>query len=72
LQQVFCEATGSAVEPIAIGGGTYAKHLANTIAFGPQFPDQPDLCHQADEYIALDDLVLCAKIYARAIYELAK
>ncbi|MDF2501225.1 MAG: diguanylate cyclase [Anaerosporomusa subterranea] len=72
LQRVFREATGSDVEPIAIGGGTYAKHLANTVAFGPQFPDQPDLCHQADEYIALDDLVLCAKIYAYAIYELAK
>lgn len=72
LQNVFCQTTGTTVEPIAIGGGTYAKHLANTIAFGPQFPGQPDLCHQADEYITLDDLVLCAKIYGRAIYELAK
>ena len=72
LQKVFSETTGTTAEPIAIGGGTYAKHLANTIAFGPQFPGQPDLCHQPDEYIALDDLVLCAKIYARAIYELAK
>ena len=72
LQTVFTTVTGTAIEPIAIGGGTYAKHLANTVAFGPQFPGQPDLCHQPDEYIALDDLVLCAKIYARAIYELAK
>jgi succinyl-diaminopimelate desuccinylase len=72
LQQVFSESTGTAAEPIAIGGGTYAKHLPNTVAFGPQFPGQPDLCHQTDEYISLDDLVLCAKIYARAIYELAK
>lgn len=72
LQKVFTTATGTTVDPIAIGGGTYAKHLPNTVAFGPQFPGQPDLCHQPDEYITLDDLILCAKIYARAIYELAR
>ncbi|EGO64620.1 dipeptidase PepV [Acetonema longum] len=72
LQKVFTTVTGTTVDPIAIGGGTYAKHLPNTVAFGPQFPGQPDLCHQPDEYITLDDLVLCAKIYARAIYELAR
>ncbi|MDU4962229.1 MAG: dipeptidase PepV [Sporomusaceae bacterium] len=72
LQAVYAAVTGDAAKPLAIGGGTYAKHLANTVAFGPQFPGQPDVCHQADEYIALDDLRLCAKLYARAIYAVAK
>lgn len=72
LQKVYTDMTQTNADPVAIGGGTYAKYLANTVAFGPQFPGQPDLCHQPDEYIALDDLMLCAKIYAQAIYELAK
>ena len=34
--------------PIAIGGGTYARHIPNTIAFGMQAPWQEDQCHQAN------------------------
>ena len=53
--------------PIAIGGGTYAKELPNTVAFGPLFPDRPDLNHQANEYITLEELEELTQIYARAM-----
>jgi succinyl-diaminopimelate desuccinylase len=72
LQKVYTEQTGQEATLLAIGGGTYAKEMPNIVAFGPVFPGQPDIIHQPNECIALDDLVLNAKIYAHAIYELAK
>ena len=35
-------------------------------------PGQKDMCHQVDEFIDVDTLILSSKIYAEAIYELAK
>lgn len=72
LQKAYKEETGFDSEPLAIGGGTYAKTMPNTVAFGPAFPGRGDLAHQPNEYISVDDLILSAKIYGRAIYELAK
>ncbi|MGI1690988.1 dipeptidase PepV [Thermoanaerobacter uzonensis] len=72
LSKVYEEQTGQKAELLAIGGGTYAKEMPNTVAFGPVFPGKPELAHQADEYIEIEDLILNAKIYAHAIYELAK
>ena len=59
-------------QPIAIGGGTYARAFPNSISYGAVFPWEPDLCHQANEYAVIDNLILASKIYAEAIYSLAK
>lgn len=72
LQKVYKEQTGNEPELLAIGGGTYAKEMPNIVAFGPIFPGKPDLDHQVNEYIEVEDLMMNAKIYAHAIYELAK
>jgi succinyl-diaminopimelate desuccinylase len=72
LQKVYTEQTGKEATLLAIGGGTYAKSIPNIVAFGPLFPGDPDTIHQPNEYIKVDDLVLNSKIYAHAIYELAK
>ncbi|WP_434305522.1 dipeptidase PepV [Clostridium botulinum] len=72
LQKVYKEQTGKEPELLAIGGGTYAKEMPNMVAFGPLFPGEPDVIHKKDEYIELENLVLNAKIYGHAIYELAK
>ena len=72
LQKVYKDQTGKEPKLLAIGGGTYAKEMKNIVAFGPIFPGQVDLDHQANEYMEIDDLVANAKIYAHAIYELAK
>ena len=58
-------------EPVAIGGGTYARHMPNTIAFGIQAPWQEDQCHQANECRALRDFETDIKVLSEAIKALA-
>ena len=59
-------------EPIAIGGGTYARHMPGTIAFGVQTPWQEDQCHQANECRALKDFETDIKVLTEAIKALAE
>ncbi|MGL4606021.1 MAG: Sapep family Mn(2+)-dependent dipeptidase [Eubacteriaceae bacterium] len=49
LQKVYKEQTGDDSEPMAIGGGTYARAFENAVAFGGVFPGDENLCHQTDE-----------------------
>lgn len=72
LQRVYEEQTGEQATLLSIGGGTYARSLQAGVAFGPLFPGRPDVAHQKDEYIIIDDLLKATAIYAQAIYELAK
>ncbi|NHM33107.1 dipeptidase PepV [Neobacillus terrae] len=71
LKKVYEEQTGDKAELIAIGGGTYARSLKSGVAFGPLFPGRPDIAHQKDEYIYIEDLLRATAIYAEAIFELA-
>lgn len=72
LKKVYEEQTGEKAELIAIGGGTYARSLKAGVAFGPLFPGRPDIAHQKDEYMLIEDLLKATAIYAQAIYELAQ
>lgn len=72
LLRVYREETGDLAKPVATGGRTYAMTLGNGVAFGPVFPGQAETAHQKDEYIAVDDLLTCTRIYAKALYELAR
>jgi len=72
LLKAYREETQDFSAPIAIGGRTYAMTLGNGVAFGPGFPGRPELAHQKDEYISLTDFFSCARIYARALFELAR
>lgn len=72
LQKVYKKQTGDEPELLAIGGGTYAKAMPNTVAFGPTFPGKEDVIHKPNECVEIDELILMAKIYGNAIYELAK
>jgi succinyl-diaminopimelate desuccinylase len=71
LMGVYEKFTGRKEEPLAIGGGTYAKYVPNLVAFGPLLPDRDDLNHMANEYIEAKELLLLTKIYGAAIYALA-
>jgi len=71
LKKVYEEQTGEKAELIAIGGGTYARSLKAGVAFGPLFPGRPDIAHQKDEYMYIEDLLKATAIYAQAIFELA-
>ncbi|MTI70307.1 MAG: dipeptidase PepV [Firmicutes bacterium] len=73
LMKVYKSVTGDQnSDAITIGGGTYARAMSNAVAFGPLFPGKEELAHQKDEYISIDDLIKCSKIFTKAIYELAK
>jgi len=72
LCSIYNKYTSSNLQPIAIGGATYARAFPNCISFGANLPGCKDMCHQVDEYITIDNLILASKIYAQAIYELSK
>lgn len=72
LVDIFNKKAGLQEEPIAIGGGTYARAFNNFISYGATMPNDLDMCHQANEFVEIDKLILSVKIYAEAIYELAK
>lgn len=73
LMEVYKKHTGDTnSEPLVIGGGTYARAVKNTVAFGADFPGEPELAHQKNEHIGVDKLIKCAKIFADAIFELAE
>ncbi len=72
LMKVYREQTGLDGNPKCIGGGTYAKTLPNTLAFGPIFPGDEVREHKPDEYISIDNLMRNAQVIAAAMYEMAK
>ncbi len=72
LLSVYEECTGKRAEPIAIGGGTYARALKNGVAFGPEMEGDEAVIHQPDEYITLDRVKLLLDIYEKAIERLTK
>ncbi len=59
-------------EPLVIGGGTYARCMKNTVAYGAVFPGDPQVEHQPDEYVSVSRLVKAGKIFTEAIYRLTK
>jgi succinyl-diaminopimelate desuccinylase len=71
LLEAYKKVTGSTAEPISIGGGTYCRYLPNSVSFGPVFPGDPDVIHQPDENITLENLRKITHIYAEALMILA-
>ena len=68
LQRIYAEATGDAAsKPLVIGGGTYAKHLPNTVAFGCGFRGHASHAHEPNECRNLADMLINMRILARTI-----
>ena len=72
LLNIYNEETHSDEQPMAIGGGTYARALPVGAAFGPEFIGEEAPVHQPNEYITLDNLEKMSVIYKRAIRELSE
>ena len=71
LLNSYREETGDmTTEPLAIGGGTYAKETINTVAFGMQFPGWESNMHSPGEAMRKEDLFKGMSVYARAIVDL--
>jgi len=71
LLAAYSDVTGNEGYCIAIGGGTYARDFKDGVSFGCMFPGGEDRMHKADERVKIDELVLNARIMARAILYLA-
>ena len=70
LSKVYEEQTGEKAELKSIGGGTYAKHFENAVAFGPGFHGTPNPCtegkgeeHMPDECNNIECMLKALKIY---------
>lgn len=72
LLKTYEECTGEKAEPIAIGGGTYARALKNGVGFGPEMPGDVPCIHMANEFITLDRVRLLLDMYEKAIERLTK
>ena len=80
LTDIYKTVSGDkSAEPYVMGGGTYARHLRNALAFGPGFltkipglPEGHGGMHQPDEAHSVADFVKAVKIYALAMLSLAQ
>lgn len=72
LLEVYNRQTGLEAHEQVIGGGTYGRLMKRGVAYGAMFPDSIDTMHQANEFMAIDNLMDAMAIYAEAIYELVK
>jgi len=68
----YAAATGTKnPKPAISGGGTYAKRLPNSIAFGMWFHDKPYPGHDVDEKNPIADLQKGTKVLIRALVDIA-
>ncbi|MGY4104007.1 dipeptidase PepV [Ignavigranum ruoffiae] len=72
LLDVYHRQTGLPAHEQTIGGGTYGRLMPRGVAYGALFPDSIDTMHQANEFLAVKDLLRATAIYAEAIYELTR
>lgn len=72
LQKVFKDVTKREDTPVALGGGTYAKLMPNTVAFGPNYKEYKGNPHGYNEKIDLKMLKEGMVMYALGIYYLSK
>ena len=71
LLSAYQEVTGDTnSKPMTMGGGTYAKGINNTIAFGCSFPGKDYHIHDANECVGVDELLLQTEIYVHALLKL--
>ena len=75
LVDAYNEFTGKNAEPFTIGGGTYARHFANAVSFGPEepgevFPDWVGSMHGPEEGVSEELLRRSLKMYIYALEKL--
>lgn len=59
-------------DPIAIGGGTYARSIPGIIAFGPRFPWEEDRMHQKNESCSEKTMLASIDLYRDALTALCE
>lgn len=73
LLSVYRSVTGDTTAPMSMGGGTYARVLANRgVTFGAGFKGDDTRAHRSDEFISIDSLMRHCEISTLALIELAR
>lgn len=79
LTAIYNDITGQDAKPYMMGGGTYARHLPNAVAFGPEMElDGIPACpykggvHQTDEHYHVLMLMSAAEVYCNALLAIAE
>lgn len=68
LLRAYQEGSGDTKsKPMTKGGGTYAKHAKNVVAFGPEIEGIDNHIHEDHEVISLKSLEMMYHVYALAI-----
>lgn len=70
LSEIYKECTNDDKDPIAMGGGTYAKAFPNCVAFGVILPTDEETFHAPNEYWSLDSIRKNFEIISKAIIRL--
>jgi predicted dipeptidase len=71
LVAAYAAATGDDAQPAVAGGGSYAKRLPNSIAFGMWLPGKPYPGHDVDERIPIEDLHRGTRVLIAALADIA-
>lgn len=71
LAEAYEEVSGLKNEYTLAYGGSYAKAMPNVVSWAPIFPGEEDTCHEPNEYIGVESLMMSAKIFAEAIAKIA-
>jgi predicted dipeptidase len=71
LLAAYARATGKAEAPQVSAGGTYAKRLPRSIAFGMWFPGKPYPGHDVDEKVSVSDLMRSTEVLIEALVDIA-
>ncbi|MDG3062534.1 Sapep family Mn(2+)-dependent dipeptidase [Lacticaseibacillus casei] len=70
LSQAYEQITGQPGQLVTTTGATYARAMPNIVAFGPSFPGQKGIAHNADEWMDEQDLKLNMLIDMTAMMKL--
>jgi len=72
LLGIYEEYTGDVGKCLSIGGSTYVHEIPGGVAFGCEFPGADNKIHGANESIATEELVLSAKMFTQAIFDMLR
>ena len=70
MLKAYYEVTDSDLQPLTIGGGTYAREMANIVAFGCDTQEYKWHIHDDNEFVTLKSLQTQTEVYANALLNL--
>lgn len=70
LLKIYHDYTGKESYPTSTGGGTYVHDIKGGVGFGCVMPGVDNHMHGADEFAIISDLILSAKMFTQAIFDI--